>query len=76
MGEDLGGPVVHFEVAKTEKYKTNRWIQVAVIHVLPLDLDVGQFPSIFVRLDDPDVLQWIYQKLFPERLEEDKDYFY
>ena len=76
MGEDLGGPVVQFEVAKTEKYKTDRWIQVAVIHVLPFDLDVGQFPSIFVRLDDPEVLQWIYQKVFPDRVEEDKDYFY
>ena len=50
------------------------------MHGSAANCDGTRFPSIFVRLDEPDVLRWIYQNVFPERVQEidecDSDYDY
>jgi len=81
-GGDSGGPVVQFDTTETDKYKIPRWVQVAAVHGSAASCDGSRFPSIFVRLDERDVLTWIYQMVWPERVgdlepkEECDDYDY
>jgi len=76
-GGDSGGPIVQFE---TEAYKTPRWVQIAAVHGSAASCDGSRFPSIFVRLDEPNILKWIYQMVFPDKLDQldkcDPDYDY
>ena len=56
-----------------------RWVQIAVVHGSIDSCDGSRFPSIFVRLDEPDILRWIYRVVFPDRLDEiecNDDYYY
>ena len=68
--QDAGGPAVQLELVETEKYQDPRWVQVAIVHGSIDKCDNSHFSSIFVRLDEPDVLRWIYLMLFPDRVNE------
>lgn len=68
--QDAGGPAVQLELVETEKYQNPRWVQVAIVHGSIDKCDNSHFSSIFVRLDEPDVLRWIYLMLFPDRVNE------
>ena len=41
--------------------------QKAIVHGSKDDCDGETFPSIFVRLDNCDVLSWIYEMVFPDK---------
>ena len=60
-GGDSGGPALQFD----DEYGDNgypKWVQVAAVHGSLGNCDGSRFPSIFVRLDEPSILKWIYQK--------------
>ena len=60
---DSGGPFVRFDADP----KDPKWYQSAVVHGSGESCDGSRFPSIFVRLDNKDILTWIMEKVFPER---------
>ena len=59
---DSGGPFVRFDADP----KDPKWYQSAVVHGSGESCDGSRFPSIFVRLDNKDILAWIMEKVFPE----------
>ena len=59
---DSGGPFVRFEADPTNP----KWYQSAVVHGSGESCDGTRFPSIFVRLDDKDILPWIMKIVFPD----------
>ena len=67
---NTGGPVVQLEIEETRKYKTPRWLQIAAVHGPLYNCEGRRYPMVFVRLDEPDILRWIYRKVFPDRLDE------
>ena len=60
---DSGGPFVRFDA----DHKDPKWYQSAVVHGSGETCDGSRFPSIFVRLDNKDILTWIMEKAFPEK---------
>ena len=42
--------------------------QQAVVHGSGANCDGMRFPSIFVRLDNPEVLTWIFENVFPDKI--------
>ena len=38
------------------------------VHGSVANCDGSRFPSIFVRLDEPKILEWIFQLVFPDKL--------
>ena len=59
---DSGGPFVRFDADTTNP----KWYQSAVVHGSGESCDGTRFPSIFVRLDDKDILPWIMKIVFPD----------
>ena len=58
---DSGGPFVRFDADPTDP----KWYQAAVVHGSGESCDGTRFPSIFVRLDNEDILPWIMKIVFP-----------
>ena len=58
---DSGGPFVRFDDNPTDP----NWYQTAVVHGSGESCDGTKFPSIFVRLDNEDILPWIMKIVFP-----------
>ena len=58
---DSGGPFVRFDADHTDP----KWYQLAVVHGSGESCDGTRFPSIFVRLDNEDILPWIMKIVFP-----------
>ena len=58
---DSGGPFVRFDADPADP----KWYQTAVVHGSGESCDGTRFPSIFVRLDDKDILPWIMKIVFP-----------
>ena len=54
---DSGGPFVRFDADPTDP----KWYQAAVVHGSGESCDGTRFPSIFVRLDNEDILPWILE---------------
>ena len=59
---DSGGPFVRFDADP----KDPKWYQSAMVHGSGESCDGSRYPSIFVRLDNKDILAWIMEKVFPE----------
>ena len=59
---DSGGPFVKFD----DDHNNPKWYQVAVVHGSGESCDGTRFPSIFVRLDNRDILPWIMKIVFPD----------
>ena len=69
-GGDSGGPVLQFD----DDYRDGeypKWIQVASVHGSAGNCDGSRYPSIFVRLDEPSILKWIYRIVFPNKVLEE-----
>ena len=59
---DSGGPFVRFDADPADP----KWYQSAVVHGSGESCDGTRFPSIFVRLDNEDILPWIMRIVFPD----------
>ena len=66
-GGDSGGPVVQFD-DDFEDGEIPKWVQIGAVHGSVANCDGSRFPSIFVRLDEPKILEWIFQLVFPDKL--------
>ena len=62
---DSGG--VLMETEWNNDLLDDRTTQKAIVHGSKSDCDGEKFPSVFVRLDNCDVLSWIYEKVFPDK---------
>ena len=49
-------------------YFNFRAVQKAVVHGSRHSCDGSRFPPIFVRLDDFNVLSWVYEVAFPDEM--------
>ena len=66
-GGDSGGPVLQFD-DDFEDGEIPKWVQIGAVHGSVANCDGSRFPSIFVRLDEPKILEWIFQLVFPDKL--------
>ena len=66
-GGDSGGPVLQFD-DDFEDGEIPKWVQVGAVHGSVANCDGSRFPSIFVRLDEPKILEWIFRLVFPDKL--------
>ena len=66
-GGDSGGPVLQFDDDVGDG-EIPKWKQIGAVHGSVANCDGSRFPSIFVRLDEPKILEWIFQIVFPDKL--------
>ena len=58
---DSGGPIINFDSNVDAKY----FIQIGVIHGGILECSNDVYPAIFVRLDHPDILDFVKNAIYP-----------
>ena len=58
---NTGGPFVRFDADPSDP----KWVQYAIVHGSAESCDGGKYPSIFIRLDNEEIWNWIRQKVFP-----------
>jgi secreted trypsin-like serine protease len=55
---DSGGPLMQ------KDYETDQWIQIATVQGGIRDCGDSEYPGLYIRLDDPDILSFIRSSIY------------